>query len=191
MSWLIVVALGIIWAAFLLPSSRRMRSLRGGVEDFERKMGLLAETGTQGAGRWIITPRKGTAFIGPAARAEARARDRRRQVFEILLESIGITFLMGLVPPLRPVWSATVLLLVLLGAYVWLLLAMKQQSGSDRARQMVQPANPPERPRPVRERYVSEGREARPAFNGLGVLSGDDLSNIVVRPAGEIGVAGV
>jgi len=190
-SWLIVVALGIIWAAFLLPSSRRMRSLRGGVEDFERKMGRLAETGTQGPGRWIITPRKGTAFIGPTARAEARARDRRRQVFEILLESIGITFLMGLVPPLRPVWSATVLLLVLLGAYVWLLLALKQQSGSDRARQMARQANPPDRPRPVRERYVSEGRVARPAFNGLGVLGEDDLSNIVVRPAGEVGVAGV
>lgn len=191
MSWLIVAALGIIWAALLLPSSRRMRSLRGGVEDFERKMGLLAETGTQGPGRWIITPRKGTAFIGPTARAEARARDRRRQVFEILLESIGITFLIGLVPPLRPIWSATALLLVLLGAYVWLLLAMKQQNGSDRARQMVREVNPPERPRPVRERYVSEGRVARPAFNGLGVLSEDDLSKIVVRPAGEVGAAGV
>ncbi|MGH2528261.1 MAG: hypothetical protein ACRDH0_02810 [Actinomycetota bacterium] len=191
MSWLIVVALGIIWVAFLFPSSRRMRSLRGGVEDFERKMGRLAETGTQGPGRWIITPRKGTAFIGPTARAEARGRDRRRQVFEILLESIGITFLMGLVPPLRPVWSATVLLLVLLGVYVWLLLAMKQQSGSDRARQMVRQANPPDRPRPVLERYVSEGRVARPALNGLGVLDGDDLSNIVVRPAGEVGMAGV
>src|SRR5207247_4944450 len=112
MGWLTLAALGM---AFLLPLGRRKSSLVEGVEDFERKMELLAETGRHEDGRWIITPRKGTAFLGPDGRARARARERRRRVFVSLLESIGLTFLIGLVPPLRPMWALTGALVVALG----------------------------------------------------------------------------
>jgi hypothetical protein len=180
-----------IWAAFLLPTERRRPSLERSVEDFERNMDLLAETEGQGRGRWIITPRKGVAFVGPRARAHARARERRRQVFVFLLESIGLTFLIGLVPPLRAIWYGTAGLAGLLGVYVWMLMSMKQRSPGVRARRRVQDANVPEQPQPSRHRYVAEGRIARPSFNGLGALGADELVNIVVRPAPKVGVARV
>ena len=39
------------------------------MKDFERNMNMLAETESQG--RWIVTPRKGTTFVGRRARAQA------------------------------------------------------------------------------------------------------------------------
>jgi hypothetical protein len=188
--WLTLAALGIVWAAFLLPRGRRSGSLVESVEDFERKMELLAETGRHEDGRWIITPRKGTAFLGPDARAEARARERRRRVFVSIVESIGLTFLIGLVPPLRPMWAVTGILVAALGAYVWLLLWMKEQGAEGSARRRVQDASVPDHPKPVRERHVSHGTSAKPAYNGLGVFDHDDLTNIVVRPVRKVGMAG-
>ena len=78
------------------PVGRRRPSPSTTVEDFERRMELLAQAEVHGnAGRWIITPRKGVRFVGSAERKRARARERRKQVFVFLLESIGITFLIG------------------------------------------------------------------------------------------------
>jgi len=191
LSWLFLVALGMIWAAFLLPADRRKASATRTVEDFGRNMELLAETESRGQGRWIITPRKGVPFMGPRARAQARARERRKRVFVFLTESIGLTFLIGLVPPLRVVWYATAALATLLGLYTWMLMSIKERSARTRALRRVEEANVPLRPRPARHRYVSEGGVARPAFNGLGALGADDLVNIVVRPAREVGVARV
>ena len=96
------------------------------MKDFERNMDMLAETEAQG--RWIVTPRKGTTFLGRRARAQARARERRRRVLVVLIESIVLTALIGLVPPLRAMWYATAILLVLLGGYVWALLTMKARA---------------------------------------------------------------
>lgn len=188
MGWLFLAALGIMWAAFLLPGGRG--SSNRSVEDFERNMGLLADTGLGGQGRWIVTPRKGMAFVGPRERAKERARLRRRRVFVFLLESIGLTALIGLVPPLRVMWYATGMLLVLLGAYVWLLVSLRAR-GEASELGGAPAAVVPERARPVRERYATDAgaRTARPAFNGLAAFGGDDLASIVVRPAGrEVGV---
>ncbi len=185
----IVAAVVIMWAAFLLPKSRRAGSMADSVQEFERTMELLARTRRHAVGRWVVAPRKGSPFLGPDGRSRARARERRRQVFVFLLECIGFTFLIGLVPPLRPMWSLTGLFVVLLGAYVWLLLWMKERSAQTMATRRVRGASVPERPRPVRERYVSEGLLAKPAFNGLGAFHADDLTNIVIRPARRIRAA--
>ncbi|HEX7248726.1 MAG TPA: hypothetical protein VF351_11570, partial [Actinomycetota bacterium] len=91
-------------------------------------MELLAQAEAHGTqGRWIVTPRKGVRFMGPAERTRARARERRRQVFTFMLESIGITSLIGLVPPLRVAWVLTGGLVALLAVYIWLLLTMKHR----------------------------------------------------------------
>jgi hypothetical protein len=190
LSWLLLATLGMIWAAFLLPSDLRKAGHRS-VEDFERNMELLAGTHRAEQGRWIVAPQKGAAFVGSRARAQARARERRRRVFIFLLESIGITFLIGLVPPLRAMWWLTFVFAVLLGVYTWMLMSMKEQSVEARARRRVEDANVPARPRPARQRYVSEGRVARPSFNGLGALGAEDLAGIVVRPARDVGMARV
>lgn len=189
MGWLLLAVLVIMWAVFLLPSWGTSSS-RNSVKDFERNMDLLAES--NGHGRWIVTPQKGMAFIGPKARAQARARERRRRVFVVLIECIVLTGLMALVPPLRPMWYATAVLVALLGAYVWLLLSMRSQGADSRQIARTRDAVMPERPRPTRERYAADaaGRTARPAYNGLSAF-GDELVNIVVRPADQAGVARV
>lgn len=189
MGWLLLAVLVIMWAVFLLPSWGKTPS-RNSVKDFERNMDLLA--GSNGHGRWIVTPQKGMAFIGPKARAQARARERRRRVFMVLIECIVLTGLIALVPPLRPMWYATAVLVVLLGVYCWLLVSIRSHSAASRQIARTREAAPPERPVPSRQRYAADaaGRTARPAYNGLSTL-GDDLVNIVVRPADEAGVARV
>jgi hypothetical protein len=190
--WLLLAALLILWAAFLIPSwasppSKTDKSMK----DFERNMEMLAET--ESPGRWIVTPRKGTTFIGLRARAQARARERRRRVLMVLIESLVLTALIGLVPPLRAMWYATATLLVLLGSYVWALLTMKARADAhDPARPRETAATAPASPRPARQRYAADAsnRATRRSFNGLPAF-GDDLVNIVVRPAAEADAARV
>jgi len=190
--WLLLAALLILWAAFLIPSwasppSKTDKSMK----DFERNMEMLAET--ESPGRWIVTPRKGTTFIGLRARAQARARERRRRVLMVLIESLVLTALIGLVPPLRAMWYATATLFVLLGSYVWALLTMKARADAhDPARPRETAATAPASPRPARQRYAADAsnRTTRRSFNGLPAF-GDDLVNIVVRPAAEADAARV
>lgn len=192
MSWLLLGVLAIIWVAFLLPSGRRSSPNRS-VEDFERHMELLADTDGQGTGRWIVTPRKGVPFIGPRARAQARARERRRKVFVFLAESIGMSFLIGLVPPLHAMWYVTAFFFTLLGVYSWMLASMKQRTSELDPAERVRAVNHvPARPLPARYRYASDaGGSTRPVFNGLGTFDTDEVVNVVVRPASEVGAARV
>src|SRR5436309_3711838 len=127
-------ALGIMWVAFLVPRGRKRSEARS-VIDFEHRMELLANAEVHGTtGRWIVTPRKGVRFLGPDDRRRARARDRRRKIFVALLELIVLSFLIGLVPPLRQVWFVTAGLGAVLLVYVWALLSMKARSARPRTR---------------------------------------------------------
>ena len=192
MSWLMLAALGMIWVAYLLPHDRG-RSTRRSVEVFGRNMELLAETGGHDRGRWIVTPQKGMAFLGPRARAEQRARERRRRVFMVLLETIGLSFLIGLAPPLRSLWYVTVLGLLLLAAYVWVLLWIKQRGPEAEMLERNRVVKIPEAaPAPAPAKYVADAssRTPRAAYNGL-TVDADDLVNIVVKPARNVRVAGV
>lgn len=184
--WVLLAALAIMWAAFLYPSWRRHP--RNTVKDFERDMSMLADTETSGEGRWIVTPRKGYTFVGPRARAKVRARERRRRILTVLVESVALSGLIGLVPPLRAMWYATGVLLVLLGAYVWLLVSLRGRSRSA----VPAPIATPTRPRPARRRHAADAgaRSARPAYDGLVVL-GDGAAPVVVRSAGTAGAASV
>jgi hypothetical protein len=183
-----------MWAAFLLPTANRRGSkASASVEDFERRMELLAQAEAHGGpGRWIMTPRKGVRFVGPAERQRARVRERRRRVFAFLLEAIGLTFLIGLVPPLRQAaWIVSGALVALLVLYVWLLLAIKHRSAHPHeVARAAQPPAPRPRSRPAATaspRYVAEGRStwARPTFNGLGSVGEGDRVHVVVMPASE------
>ena len=185
MEWLPLAVLGIMWVAFLLPTRRKASTPQGSVGDFERRMELLAQAETHGTqGRWIVTPRKGVRFLGPTERNRARTRERRRQVFTFMLEAIGITFLIGLVPPLRVAWAVTGVFVGLLAVYVWLLLTIKHRESTFRtaphrhSRSQAAPSRPAPSPR-----YVAEGRStrARPSFNGLGSLGEGDRVHVVVR----------
>jgi hypothetical protein len=185
--WLALAPLGIMWAAFLAPTPGRRRSAHTSVGEFERGLELLAYSEVHGTeGRWIVTPRKGARFVGMAERQRARARDRRRRVFVILLESIVLTGLIGAVPPLRAMWSVTLVLGVLLVLYVWLLLSMKARSTPPTRREAARSVAVPERsPRAARARHVADGAMgwARPTFNGLAGIGEGDHVHVVVKPA--------
>ena len=187
MEWLALAPLGIMWAAFLAPTPGRRRSAHTSVGEFERGLELLAYSEVHGTeGRWIITPRKGVRFVGAAERQRARARDRRRRVFVVLLEVISITGLIGAVPPLRGMWSVTLVLGVFLLLYVWLLLSMKARSTSPIQRETVRAVAAPARaPRAAKPRHVADGAMgwARPTFNGLAGLAEGENVHVVVRTA--------
>jgi hypothetical protein len=189
LEWLLLAALGIMWAAFLIPLRARRRSLAGSVEDFERRMEFLAHAEVNGtAGRWIVTPRKGARFIGDAERRRARIRDRRRRILVFLIEAIGVTFLMGLVPPLRVFWNVTVALAVLLGAYVWMLISIKRRTMADPRTVARNAQAPRDHAAAFAARYVIEGRNghSREMFNGLQGLGESDRVHVVVRPASDL-----
>jgi Flp pilus assembly protein TadB len=195
--WLLLAALGMMWLAFLLPAGHRRRSSRESVHHFERGMELLAQVETHhgSSGRWIVTPRKGTPFLGQTARKRARGRERRRQVFVFLLESIGITLLIGLVPPLRPIfWKFAMGLGAVLVLYTWLLLWIKRAHALHAGR-----SHPHARIRAVHEpvidteaamvsRHVADGLSnlARATYNGLDALSDDEFVHVVVKPASSM-----
>lgn len=190
MEWLPLAALGIMWAAFLIPGPGRRRSAHTSVDEFERGLELLAYSEVHGTqGRWIVTPRKGARFVGTAERQRARARDRRRRVFVLLLESIVLTGLIGAVPPLRAMWSATLVLGVLLLLYVWLLLSMKARAHVPTPRETGRAIAAPARTtRAALSRHVADGAMgwARPTFNGLaGVAEGEHV-HVVVKPASAV-----
>jgi Flp pilus assembly protein TadB len=183
LDWLLLAALGIMWAAFLIPLSRR-RSLTTSVDEFERRMEFLAHAEANGTtGRWIVTPRKGARFIGDAERRRARARDRRRRVLVFLIESIAVTFLIGLVPPLRVFWYATVTVGILLLAYVWLLISLKQREvASDEESSM----SPRERAAAFAARHVLEARNGRARSSPVTSVPERDPVHVIVRPAPDL-----
>jgi Flp pilus assembly protein TadB len=138
--WLLLGVLGIIWTAFLMPIGRKRSDARS-VEDFERRMELLAQAEVHGtSGRWIVTPRKGVRFLGPRERQQARVRARRRRVFVFLLEAIGLALLIGVVPPLRASWVVAGVLGGLLIIYTWALLVIKARAGAEPERPVEAPA---------------------------------------------------
>jgi hypothetical protein len=180
--WLLLAALGVMWAAFLLPLSSRRRSPATSVDEFERRMEFLAHAEANGTpGRWIVTPRKGARFIGDAERRRARARDRRRRILVFLIEAIVATSLIGLVPPLRVFWYGAAGLAALLVGYVWLLLWIKQ-----RTIQAEPPMSARDRAAAFAARHVLEARNGRAAAERPIVIPDSDPVHVVVRPASEL-----
>lgn len=132
MDWLALAVLGIIWAALLLPGPRGRRSdspLRREMDDQEFRH----------PGRWIMSPKRGSRFVGRHERTRLRARDRRRQVYVFLLEAIGLTGLMGLFPPLRGMLVISGFLVALLVAYTALVI---QATRTAPVRRETRPASP-------------------------------------------------
>ena len=127
-------------------------------------MGLLEQTERAG-GRWIVAPRKGEAFVGRRERARARARARRRRVLMVLLETLALTLLIGMFPPLHGMW----------------ILDVKRHEAS--------------RPLPARGETtgldVPLGPAAPSKERPLGWLAETDIVHVRVHDAAELEVAGV
>lgn len=141
--------------------------------------------------RFVVSPRKGTKFLGPKERQRNRIRERRRKVFVVLAEATFFTLLIGLAPPFRPMLMVGVLLAGALGGYCWLLVRMKQmEDGTAHTRERA-PARSGRTAEASAQggyaqgrRYVAEGRSsvARPSYAGLATMSeGDDSIHVIVQ----------
>jgi hypothetical protein len=181
LSWLFIGGLCIIWAAFLLPVGSRRASPATTVEDFERKMDLLAETNRAPAGRWVLVPRKGERFLGARDRKRMRVRRRRRLIFSFLVEATTLALLIGLFPPLRAMLVGAVILGVILVLYVGLLVHLRTQErhvALVRARQAASRARfEAEMGRLQRVPVEALQRAARPNGNGNGHSNGNGHAN--------------
>jgi Flp pilus assembly protein TadB len=183
--WWLLAGSAIMWIIVLVPF-RRSRSERRTISDHERRMELLASAEVHGtSGRWIVTPRKGMRFLSPRERERARARTRRRHIFVFLLEALGLSLLIGLVPPLRAVWIASAVLAGLLLVYVWLLLVIRgrEPSASELA---ARAATTPRGATPTATRRNVEASVpsvTHPIFDGLGALGEGDTVHVVVKEA--------
>jgi hypothetical protein len=78
-------------------------------------------------GRWILSPRRGSRFVGSRARARLRARERRRRVFLFLLEAIALTGLIGVFPPLRGMLGVTAVFVLFLAVYGFMVVWMRSR----------------------------------------------------------------
>lgn len=94
------------------------------------------ETGTPGPARGARAPAGRTGYATAGAHrgagsrqalsgARARTLQRRRQVLLAILTAVVVTFLLGIVPPLRQLWWVTGMSVVALGAYVALLVRIR------------------------------------------------------------------
>lgn len=195
MDWFFFAALGILWAAFLLPTGGRRASPATSVQEFERKMDLLEQTEQRSPGRWLLAPRKGEPFVGVRERHRLRARERRRRVFVFLLEAIGLTFLMGLFPPLRRMWYLTGGLVGVLVLYCWLLLHYKRVEAEERSGARARPAPRPLRPSTPPSVWALPGPAPRPArreANGHRppwLLGEGDKVHVIIRLPEELEAA--
>jgi hypothetical protein len=129
MDWLSVAVLGIIWAAFLVPWPRRGATPRR-FPDLRENLELQKDA-THQPGRWVLAPKKGGRFVGTRERARLRARERRRRIVVVMLEAVGLTALIGIFPPLRPMLFVTGFLGVLLLAYLALVALMVSRGALD------------------------------------------------------------
>lgn len=184
MEWLFLAVLAIIWAAFLLPSDGRRTSPTTEIAEFEKKLDLLADT--EGEGRWVVAPGKGMRFMSPRARERQRILERRRQVLTLLVEATTITFVIGLIPPLRVFWIITSAFGVALFGFVWMLVRLKTIEGGAHgvAQQNADYHRVSAVTNGTSDRYIADrsGRMAKTSYAGLAAFTDDDV-HVVVRDA--------
>lgn len=118
MDWISLAVLAIIWAVVLVPAPRRR-----GPERNPLAVSRVEMEEFQQPGRWILSPKRSAPFVGRERRVRMRARQRRRRVITLLLETMALTALIGMFPPLRAMLWITGALVVLLLGYVGLMVA--------------------------------------------------------------------
>jgi hypothetical protein len=177
---LLVVILGIIWTALLLPSRRRRTSPTTSVEEFERKMSSLAEANNALPGRWVLMPRKGKRIMEPVERTRFRVRRRRRRIFAVLLEATLLALLIGLFPPLHRMLVGAAVLGGMLFVYVLMLMKIRaDEVGRVRLHRAMEAAAVRRTARTARHAQAGNGRAAsRTNGHGSGRANGDSWAGL-------------
>lgn len=145
---LVVAVLVVVWlSALLVVGLKRLPDwrARASIAGYGRRALLLRGFSAPGSPiRPTVArgPGRGRAHLSPAARARLerarRARERelvarRRRVLGALCASVGGSFVLGAIPPLRPLWYVSLASLLLALGYVGLLAWWRQQLAAARA----------------------------------------------------------
>ena len=140
---MVLIVLVAVWAAFLLPPILRARAEHrpsGSISDFRRQLHVLARSAPAGnvarepqaiPGR--VVPMRPAQVRGPVAPGTQPLRlgrnrttiKRRRDVFVGLLVAMVGSLVLGVLPPLRILWSIHVVIDILFAAYVGTLVYLR------------------------------------------------------------------
>ena len=150
MAIFVILLLGVLWAAVLLPPILRSRSQSslGGVGDFMARLGSIgrhesrrssASGGMLGASGGLLGARPMEPIAPPVQHmripgAMTPAQKRRRDVLVVLLLGVGFTFVLAFVGHSMALWFLQLIADALLGAYVILLLQFKSRAQERRTK---------------------------------------------------------
>jgi hypothetical protein len=170
-SQVVLLILAVVWAIFLVPQVLRARATRTGdsVGAFAQQLSILGRTSPAGSPHLMRPLPMGPVHdddddLGPSRMTLGEARKRRKEVIRALLIAMAVTFVLGLLPPLRKLLLLNLLLDAAFVAYL-VLLYRAQSATADRharTRRLRAPAPPPHRddllPRDERT-YADYGQE--------------------------------
>jgi len=166
----VLLILAVVWAIFLVPQVLRARATRTGdsVGAFAQQLSILGRTSPAGSPHLMRPLPMGPAHddddLGPSRMTIDEARKRRKEVIRALLIAMAVTFVLGLLPPLRKLLLLNLLLDAAFVAYLVLLYRVQSASADRhaRTRRLRSPAPPPHRddllPRDERT-YADHGDE--------------------------------
>jgi hypothetical protein len=162
----VLIVLVAVWAAFLLPPILRARSEHrpsGSISDFRRQLHVLARSAPAGnvapqpiPGR-VVPMRQPIAVRGHVAPGSQPLRlgrnrttvKRRRDVFVGLLVAMAGSLVLGILPPLRILWSIHVVIDVLFVAYVAALIYLRNLAAEREMKVRFLPTAGPHAPEPA------------------------------------------
>ena len=150
---MVLLILAVVWAIFLVPQVLRARATRTGdsVGAFAQQLSILGRTSPAGSPHLMrplpMGPVHDDDDLGPSRMTLDEARKRRKEVIRALLIAMAVTFVLGLLPPLRKLLVLNLLLDAAFVAYL-VLLYRAQSATADRharTRRLRAPAPPPHR----------------------------------------------
>jgi hypothetical protein len=153
-SQVVLLILAVVWAIFLVPQVLRARATRTGdsVGAFAQQLSILGRTSPAGSPHLMrplpmVPGHDDDDDLGPSRMTLNEARKRRKEVIRALLIAMAVTFVLGLLPPLRKLLMLNLLLDAVFVAYL-VLLYRAQSATADRharTRRLRAPAPPPHR----------------------------------------------
>lgn len=137
----VLIILGALWAAVLVPPLLRARSERqtGAIGDYTHTLGVL-----KSSNRRVTMARPAAGLVDASMHQESskamHIKKRRKDVFTALLASAGVTLVLAVFLGNGTLWALQILCDIALGAYVFLLIQIKDQQRMRR-----------EQPQPMRD----------------------------------------
>jgi hypothetical protein len=182
-SQVVLLILAVVWAIFLVPQVLRARAARSGdsVGAFAQQLSVLGRTSPAGSPnlmRQLPMVPPDDDDLGPSRLTLEQARKRRRDILRGLLVAMGVTLVLGLLPPLRRLLTLNVVLDLAFLAYVALLYRAQAMGAGRRSggRRLRAPAVP--------RRRQQAADDEDDGDDGGGGGNEDDDTGTPLEPAG-------